>query len=93
MVLTQFKHSTVEDFHEKILSYQSDRLVVGNHDPSELVSVEEIERRYILHVLKMVKGNRTLACAYSETGLQNPAPKITAIQDRIDLMKMPAFCM
>jgi DNA-binding NtrC family response regulator len=61
VALTRFKNLAVEDFPEKIRAYQSDQLVVGTHDPAELVSMEEIERRYILHVLKTVKGNRTMA--------------------------------
>jgi len=61
VALTRFENLAVEDFPQKIRAYQSDQLVVGTHDPSELVSMEEIERRYILHVLKTVKGNRTLA--------------------------------
>jgi DNA-binding NtrC family response regulator len=61
VTLTRFENLAVEDFPEKIRTYQSDQLVLGTHDPSELVSMEEIERRYILHVLKTVQDNRTLA--------------------------------
>jgi DNA-binding NtrC family response regulator len=61
MALTRLKRLAVEDFPEKISAYESDQLVVGTHDPSELVSMEEIEHRYILHVLKTVQGNQTLA--------------------------------
>ena len=31
------------------------------HDPAELQTLEEVERRYILHVLHAVGDNRTLA--------------------------------
>jgi len=34
---------------------------VPTGDRSELAPLEEIERRYILHVLQSVAGNRTLA--------------------------------
>jgi two-component system response regulator HydG len=34
---------------------------IGGDDPTELVPLEEIERRYIDHVLKAVKQNRTQA--------------------------------
>ena len=35
-------------------------MVAGN-DPSELVPLEEVERRYILRVLEAVGNNKTLA--------------------------------
>ena len=36
-------------------------MVIAGGDPAELVPLEEVERRYILHVLNSVQGNRTLA--------------------------------
>ena len=36
-------------------------MVVAGDDPSELVPLEEVERRYILRVLEAVGGNKTLA--------------------------------
>ena len=34
---------------------------MASDDPSELVPLEEVERRYILRVLEAVGGNKTLA--------------------------------
>jgi len=61
VVLTRFNKLTVDDFPQKIRTYPADELVLGTGDPSELVSMEEMERRYILHVMKIVKENRTMA--------------------------------
>ncbi len=36
-------------------------IVIAGADPTELVSLEEVERRYILHVLHAAGGNRTVA--------------------------------
>ena len=36
-------------------------MVVAADDPTELVPLEEVERRYILRVLEAVGGNKTLA--------------------------------
>ena len=36
-------------------------MVVASDDPSELVPMEEVERRYILRVLEAVGGNKTIA--------------------------------
>ena len=37
------------------------QVFIGGDDPSELVPLNEVERRYILHVLATVGGNKTLA--------------------------------
>ena len=61
VALTRYDRLAVEDLPEKIRDYRSSQVFVAGGDPSELVSLEEIERRYILHVLDSVDGNKTLA--------------------------------
>ncbi|HZF55212.1 MAG TPA: sigma-54 dependent transcriptional regulator [Polyangiaceae bacterium] len=61
VALTQFEQITVEDLPDKVRNYRSNRLVVATEDPSELLTMEEVERRYILKVLQTVGGNKTLA--------------------------------
>lgn len=61
VALTRFEKLAVEDLPEKIRDYRSSQVFIGGEDPSELVPLEEIERRYILHVLKSVGGNKTNA--------------------------------
>jgi DNA-binding NtrC family response regulator len=61
VALTRFDKITVEDLPNKIRAYQSDHILISGNNPAELVSMEEVERRYIRHVLKTVGDNRTLA--------------------------------
>ena len=61
VALTRFDKLTVEDLPEKIRDYRSSQVVLGGNDPGELLPLEEVEHRYILHVLDAVGGNRTLA--------------------------------
>jgi two-component system response regulator HydG len=61
VALTRFDKLTVEDLPEKIREYRSSQVIIGGNNPGELVPLEEVERRYILHVLDSVGGNRTLA--------------------------------
>jgi two-component system response regulator HydG len=61
VALTRFELLTVDDLPEKIRDYQSSQLLLAGNDPADLLRLEEMERRYILHVLKSVGGNRTLA--------------------------------
>ena len=61
VALTRFDKLTVEDLPEKIRNYRSSQVVLGGEDPSELSPLEEVKRRYILHVLQSAGDNRTLA--------------------------------
>jgi DNA-binding NtrC family response regulator len=61
VALTRHDQLVVEDLPEKIRDYRGSQVYLGGDDPSELVSMEEVERRYILHVLAAVDGNKTLA--------------------------------
>jgi DNA-binding NtrC family response regulator len=61
VAMTRFEKIAVEDLPEKVRAYRQSRLVLDSEDPTELVPMEEVERRYILHVLRTVSGNKTLA--------------------------------
>jgi two-component system response regulator HydG len=61
VALTQFEQLTVDDLPEKVRDYRPSYLVLAAGDPSELVPLEEVERRYILRVLEAVGGSKTLA--------------------------------
>jgi two-component system response regulator HydG len=61
VALARFDQLTVDDLPEKIRNYKRSHVVVAGDDPSELVPLEEVERRYILRVLEAVRGNKTAA--------------------------------
>src|SRR6185295_4488530 len=61
VALTRFEDIRVEDLPEKIRAYQPSHVVVATDDPSEVVPLEEVERRYILRALEVLGQNRSLA--------------------------------
>ncbi|MFS8065635.1 MAG: sigma-54-dependent transcriptional regulator [Byssovorax sp.] len=61
VTLTRFDHVGVEDLPEKIRNHRTSHVLVIADDPTELVTLEEVERRYILRVLESVGGNKTAA--------------------------------
>ncbi len=61
VALTRFENLAVDDLPQKIRDYQSSHMVIDGSDPSDLTSLEDVERRYILHVLKALGGNKTNA--------------------------------
>ena len=61
VALTEYELLAVDDLPERIRNYKSSRVVLEAGDPSELVTLEELERRYIRRVLESVGGSRILA--------------------------------
>ncbi|MCL2726206.1 MAG: sigma-54 dependent transcriptional regulator [Polyangiaceae bacterium] len=61
VALARFDQITVEDLPEKIRAYRAERFVVAANDPTEIVTMDELERRYILRVLSLVSGNKSRA--------------------------------
>jgi two-component system, NtrC family, response regulator AtoC len=61
VALARYDHIGVDDLPEKVRSYQSAHVIVAGDDPSELVPMEELERRYIVRVMEAVGGNKTAA--------------------------------
>ena len=61
VVLTQVDHVTVDDLPEKIRAFRNSLFVLPTDNPAELLSMDEVEKRYLLKVLKAVGGNKTVA--------------------------------
>ncbi|MFO0575861.1 MAG: sigma-54 dependent transcriptional regulator [Polyangia bacterium] len=61
VALTSQDQISIDDLPEKVRSHKPAELLVASLRPSELVTLEEIERRYILRVLEALGGNRALA--------------------------------
>ncbi len=61
VALTTFEQLTVEDLPERVRNYTAPQVLPEVADMSELVTLEEVERRYIHRVLEAVGGSRTLA--------------------------------
>ncbi|HEY4013416.1 MAG TPA: sigma-54 dependent transcriptional regulator [Polyangiaceae bacterium] len=61
VALTRFDQVGVEDLPEKVRTYRRSHVLVASDDPSELVPLEEVERRYIARVMEAVSGNKTAA--------------------------------
>jgi DNA-binding NtrC family response regulator len=61
VALTRYEQLTVDDLPPKIRDYRVSHVLVAANDPSELVPLEEVERRYVHRVLEAVGGNKTMA--------------------------------
>ena len=61
VALAEYDQIMVEDLPEKIRGYKRSHILVAADDPDELVSMEEVEKRYVLRVLEAVGGNKNMA--------------------------------
>ncbi|CAN5807124.1 sigma-54 dependent transcriptional regulator [soil metagenome] len=61
VALASFDKVAVSDLPEKVRTYRSTQLVLATDDPSELVSLEEMDRRYVTRVVESVAGNKSAA--------------------------------
>jgi two-component system response regulator HydG len=61
VALCAFDAITVDDLPERIRSYVADDLLLAGLEGSDRMTLEEVERRHILRVLKAVNGNKAAA--------------------------------
>ncbi len=61
VTLTQFDKLTVEDLPDKITAYEAPPQRLGSADPEHMLSLAELERRYVEQVLAATDGNKTQA--------------------------------
>jgi two-component system response regulator HydG len=61
IALARFEELTVEDLPPKVRDYKPSFVVVAAEDPTDLVTMEEVERRYIQRVMESVGQNKTQA--------------------------------
>jgi DNA-binding NtrC family response regulator len=61
VALASFARIEVSDLPEKIRDYRTAQIVLDTDDPTGLISLEELERRYVLRVLEAVYGNKSAA--------------------------------
>jgi DNA-binding NtrC family response regulator len=53
----------VDDLPDRVRNYEAQDLVVEAEDTSQLVTIDELERRYIAKVIKALGGNKSRAAA------------------------------
>jgi DNA-binding NtrC family response regulator len=61
VALTRYDTIAVGDLPEKIRDHRDSHVIVAGNDPSELVPLDEVERRYIQRVMQSAAGNKRLA--------------------------------
>jgi two-component system response regulator HydG len=59
VALARLEEIAVDDLPEKVRTHRSDALLLSAEDADELVTLDELEARYIRRVLKMMGGNKS----------------------------------
>jgi len=61
VALARLTEITLDDLPAKVREHQSTRLVIEGDNPAELLTMAEMERRYVRRVLEACAGNKTQA--------------------------------
>jgi DNA-binding NtrC family response regulator len=61
VALARFDHVSVEDLPEKVRAYKPASVKLALEDSNEILTLDELARRYILRALRLVGGNRSRA--------------------------------
>jgi two-component system response regulator HydG len=61
VALTQYDKIVVEDLPESVRTHRRQPVLPAGEDPAGLLPMHEVEKRYVLRVLEMAGGNKTLA--------------------------------
>jgi DNA-binding NtrC family response regulator len=61
VALARFDEVIVEDLPVQVRDYHATHVLVASNDPSELVPLAEVERRYVERVMEAVGGNKRQA--------------------------------
>ena len=61
VALASFDKIAVSDLPEKVRSFRSTQIVFTPDDPAGLVTLDELERRYVTRVVESVAGNKSAA--------------------------------
>lgn len=61
VAMARFDQITVEDLHDRVRAQRADPLIEAVDHLGEVLTLDELERRYIARVMRLVKGNKTRA--------------------------------
>ncbi len=61
VALARLDHLSTEDLPDKIRLYKPERFVVSADEPAEIITLDELERRYIERAMKLLAGNKSRA--------------------------------
>jgi DNA-binding NtrC family response regulator len=61
VALARFDHVSPEDLPEKVRAFRPDKIKLVAEQSNEILTLDELERRYILRALRIVGGNRSRA--------------------------------
>jgi DNA-binding NtrC family response regulator len=61
VAFARFDEIAVDDLPEKIRDYKTERLATEATDSTEILTLDELERRYVKRVMKLLDGNKSRA--------------------------------
>ena len=59
VALARYEELQLADLPPKVREHAPSKLVVETEDPRELVTLDELERRYVQRVMEVLRGNKS----------------------------------
>ncbi len=81
VAMTLFDKIVAEDLPRKIRSHTGNALFLETDNPMEMISLEEMSRRYMAHVLKITKDNQSLAAQILQIDRKTLYRKLQKLND------------
>jgi len=63
IALSAHEQVLLEDLPDKIRTFQAEQIALSTKEAAEIISIDELERRYILRAITLLNGNRSRAAA------------------------------
>ena len=84
VALARGQQLVVEDLPERVRAYKRSKVVVAADDASALVTLAELERRYIEQVMDSLRGNKTEAARVLGVGRKTLYRKLETYENKRD---------
>ena len=89
VALCRLDEITVDDLPAKVQEHQSSKIVITTESPGELITLDEMERRYVRQVLNAVGGNKTHAARILGIDRRSLYRRLEEPRERRDEAKPP----
>jgi len=92
VALCRLDEITIDDLPAKVQEYKTSKIVISTDAPSELITMDEMERRYVRQVLKAVGDNKTRAARILGMDRRSLYRRLQEPRGLSDVESVPAAC-
>jgi two-component system response regulator HydG len=92
VALCRLDEITIDDLPARVQQHESSKIVISTVSPSELITIDEMDRRYVRKVLEAVGGNKTHAARILGMDRRSLYRRLEEMQQPSHPSETPASC-